>query len=89
MALGATSGDVTWMVLRESGSVLVAGVLIGLPLTLFSSRWLASRLFGVTPADPLTIAAAVALISAAAGLAVMIPARRAARIDPLTALRAD
>jgi putative ABC transport system permease protein len=89
MALGADAGSVVRMVLRESTLLLVAGVVIGVGLAVFSARWAASLLFGLKPWDP------ASLIVAAVGLAVVsliaswIPARRAARLAPTLALREE
>jgi ABC-type antimicrobial peptide transport system permease subunit len=77
------------MVLRETVMLLAAGVAIGLPCALASGRLIANRLFGLTPADPLAIGAAVLIISATTLSAGYLPARRAARIDPVTAIRCD
>jgi len=89
MALGARRGQVLWMVLRGSLIVSAAGVLIGLPLAIAGARFLQSMLFGVKPGDPLFFIAAsvgIAVIALAAGL---IPARRAASVDPINALRSE
>jgi ABC-type antimicrobial peptide transport system permease subunit len=87
MSLGASRGNVVWMVLRGSLALAAAGVAIGLPLCLRLSRLIENLLFGVEPNDPATLAATVTILAAAAGLAAAIPARRAARVDPLAALR--
>jgi len=89
LALGAGRGNVQWMVLRESLWMVAAGLLIGIPAALALTRLMKSLLFDVSPADPVTyIAVSTALIVAAA-LASYLPARRATRIDPAEALRAD
>src|SRR5258708_7746094 len=62
MALGASKTGVIWMVLRETLWLVAIGVGIGLPAALLSGRWIASRLFGLTTADPVSIAAAIAII---------------------------
>ena len=87
MALGARRGQVLWMVLRGSLMVSVVGVLLGLPLAMAGARFLESMLFGVKPGDPRFFAAAVAGIALVALAASLIPARRAASVDPITALR--
>jgi ABC-type antimicrobial peptide transport system permease subunit len=87
MAVGAARSDVVRMVLRETFQLVLAGFAIGVPLALAGSRLIANRLFGVTPADPATFAAVAALLSAVAVIAACIPANRAARVDPLVALR--
>ena len=87
MAVGARAADVRAMVMRETVVVLVAGVVVGLIGAFLATRQLASMLFGLAPADPPTLGAAVAVLSAVAGAAGYLPAQRAARIDPLAALR--
>jgi predicted permease len=87
MALGARRWSVLWMVLRETVLLVVAGVVIGLPLALLSGRLIASLLFGMGTADPLALAAAVTLMTVVALLAGYLPARRAANVDPMVALR--
>ena len=67
--------------------LLFAGVMIGLPGALVSSRFLASLLYGVKPGDPLTLIAVSLLLMAVTLLASFIPARRAAKVDPVVALR--
>ncbi len=89
MALGAQRAAVLWMVLRGSLAVSLAGVALGLPLAVFGARLLEAMLFGVQPNDPRIFAAAVAGILAVAAAASLIPARRAASVDPITALRQD
>jgi len=89
LALGATRGRVLRTILQESLMLVAAGVGIGLPIALALTRLVGARLFGVTPADPPTIAAAVALMMLVAAVASFFPARRAARIDPMVALRCD
>ncbi|HJQ25494.1 MAG TPA: ABC transporter permease [Blastocatellia bacterium] len=87
MALGAQSGDVIRLVMRESLVLVLAGIAVGLAAALASSRFIASLLFGLTPNDPLTIGLAALLLIAVAALAGYLPARRATKIDPLAALR--
>jgi predicted permease len=89
MALGAQRRQVLWMILRESLAVGVAGVLVGLPLAMASARLLRSTLFGLGPEDPLAFAGAVAGIAAVTLLASLVPARRAANLDPMVALRCE
>jgi len=89
LALGASAREVLWMVLRETFGLVAIGVAIGLPCALASGRLIANRLFGLTPSDPLTIALAILIILTATALAGYIPARRASRVDPMQALRAD
>jgi macrolide transport system ATP-binding/permease protein len=87
MALGASRPHVLWMALRDSLVLTGAGILLGLPAALGSTRWIKSFLFGVLPADPLALGASVVAIVLFASLAGYLPARRSAKIDPLVALR--
>ncbi len=82
MALGAPQSGLLWMVLRESLVLLAIGVALGIPLSLTASHAIKAGLFGVNPADPFTLVAAVLILSAALLAGSYIPARRAARIDP-------
>ena len=89
MSLGADAGRVRRMVLGEGGVLLATGLVVGLAGALFASRVLSGLLFGVTAHDPTTLGA-VAFVLAAVGLAACwLPAARAARVDPATALRAE
>ena len=87
MALGAQRGGVIWMVLRQVFVLAVAGLAIGLPVALATSKLVESFLFGMKPDDPLAITAAVTVLIAAAVVAGYAPARRASKIDPMVALR--
>ncbi len=89
MALGATPPQMFHMVIREGLLLTVCGALIGLTITLALSRLLASFLFGITSTDPVTLAAACAVLAAVALLACYVPARRATKSDPALALRAN
>ena len=89
MALGASQTGVLRMVLRETFRLVALGVAIGLPCALAAARLIANRLFGLTWADPSTLALAILTIFCVTLLAGYIPARRAARIDPMAALRND
>ena len=89
MAVGARRGQVVWMVLRDSLMLTAFGVAIGIPFALLTGRALASSLYGVKPDDAATLAMAVIGIALVAAGASMIPARRAANVDPLTALRSE
>ena len=89
MALGARGSDVLAMVLRAGGILTAAGVVLGTVIAFAASRALAGFLFGVTPSDPVVFTAVPALLAAVALGACAIPARRAARVDPVVALRAD
>ncbi len=87
MAIGAQRSNVTWLVLRDSATLTAVGIFVGLPLGLGGTRWIKSFLFGVPTVDPVAITAAVLLILILASFAAYLPARRAARIDPMRALR--
>ena len=87
MALGAETGNVVWLVMREVVTMVGVGLLIALPLAWFASQYVQSQLYGVRPQDPLTIGAATAALAIVALLAGYIPAARAAKTDPMTALR--
>lgn len=89
MALGAAPSRVATMVLREALLLVAGGVAIGLPLAFLSGRLLKSQLFGVDLIDPLSILLAVAVLGGSAVLAGYLPARRASRVAPLAAIRAD
>jgi putative ABC transport system permease protein len=89
MALGARRGDVLRLVVRQGMRLAVIGVLIGLAGAAALTRVMGSLLFGVSPTDPLTFAGVALLLSAVAALASYVPARRAARVDPMAALRCE
>jgi predicted permease len=87
MALGAEKIDITRMVLKRSLLLVAIGVALGISGALFISRVLTKFLFGVRPDDPATLLMVTAILAAVAILAGLLPARRATRVDPLTALR--
>jgi len=87
MALGAEAADVIWIVLREVLLLRGIGIVIGLPVTLAVSRLLRSQLYGISPSDPASISFAVAGIVLIGALSGYMPARRATRVDPVSALR--
>jgi predicted permease len=89
MALGASGARVQWLVLRESSAVLAMGFAVGVPAALAANYFARSLLFGLTAADPIAIAGALSVMTISGLAAAAIPARRAARIDPLPALRRD
>jgi len=89
VALGATERLILWLVLRETTRVVVAGVVVGVPLAFASTRLVSAFLFGLTATDPQTIALATLVLLAAAGVAAYLPARRAAAVDPIVALRCE
>jgi putative ABC transport system permease protein len=88
MALGAARAEVLRMVLRHGLKLTILGVALGLAAAFGATRLIASLLF-VSPTDGLTFAAISALLAAVAMLASLLPARRAARVDPLVALRRE
>jgi len=87
MALGAAPGRVIGMVLRETGMMLAIGAVLGIVLTFACARLIAGRLYGLSTLDPLTILSAVGLFAIVAAIAAFVPAARAARVNPITALR--
>jgi predicted permease len=87
MALGALPRSVLGLVMREAGALVLAGIAIGLPAALAASRLVESQLFGIKANDPLVLALATLGLCAIGLLAGLIPARRAAAIDPIRALR--
>ena len=89
MALGADRRSVLGNVLRETMTLVVAGVVVGLAAAWASTRLIATTSFGVTAMDPLTLALAITTMMTVALLAGYIPARRAAAVNPLVALRQD
>jgi ABC-type antimicrobial peptide transport system permease subunit len=89
VALGAAQSDVVRLVMRQGLTLALWGVAIGVAGALASARALSSFLYGVEPRDPLTVAAVGALLAVVAVVASLPPAWRAARIDPIEALRAD
>lgn len=89
LALGATPRDILGLVLRQGMMPVLLGLAAGLLATLVFARLLAAELYGVTASDPLTLALASTLLAAVALLACILPARRAARVDPVSALRAE
>jgi putative ABC transport system permease protein len=89
MALGADVRRVVWDVVGEGLTVTVVGLVVGIVGALATVRVVQSLLFGVTPQDPLTLAAAAASLLMIAIIACVLPASRAARVDPLIVLRGD
>ncbi|HUI42292.1 MAG TPA: ABC transporter permease [Terriglobia bacterium] len=89
VALGANRSDVLWMVLREILLLVAIGLAIGVPAALAGSRYLRDMFFGLSPADPVSLVAATGLMLAVAVFAGYLPARRAARVDPMVALRCE
>ena len=89
MALGANRGNVVALVLRGASFQVAVGLAIGIPAALLGGRLMSSQLYGVRTYDPFTLAAAVLLLSVFAGIAGFIPARRAASVEPMNALRSE
>ena len=89
MALGAGGGQVMALFFRQGGRLILVGLLIGLPLTLGLSKVLSGMLYAVGPFEPAALGAAILLMALVALPALLIPARRATRVDPASSLRAD
>jgi ABC-type antimicrobial peptide transport system permease subunit len=89
LALGARRAQILGLVFKDAAGLVAIGVAIGVPAAWLATGWLHSLLFGVTPADPLAAAGAVGTLAVAAFVAAWLPARRAARTDPLVALRQE
>ena len=89
MALGADAADIRWMVLRKGMALAVIGVALGLGSAALMRQLLTSLLFGIRPFDPLTFVAAPIVFLTVAAVACLVPARKAAGIDPTEALRSD
>jgi predicted permease len=89
IAIGGQPHNVVWTVVSETLLLVAAGLLVGIPIALSLSRYLQSLLFGLTPVDSWSIFAVIAIVGFMALVASAIPARRATRIDPVTALRCE
>jgi predicted permease len=89
MALGAERGRIAWMVLRETLVLVVCGIAIGVPVAVFASRLIASQLFGLKPGELVTFLAACAGMGVVTMMASYLPARRAASVEPMEALRSE
>lgn len=87
MALGAQRMQVIWMIMRESLLISAAGVLVGLPLSLACARFIDSMLYEVSDFDTVSFVLAVCAIALVGGIAAFVPARRAAKVNPMEALR--
>ena len=89
MAFGAGRGDVIKMVLRSASWQIGIGLVLGIPLAILAGKLMKDQLFGVRPWDPFMLTAATALLILAGFLSSLIPARRAACVDPMVALRSE
>jgi ABC-type antimicrobial peptide transport system permease subunit len=89
IALGAVSSQIAGAVLREAAVLVGVGLGLGFGAAWWLGRYAASQLYGVTPADPATIAMAAAALSSIAAIAAFVPARMAASVAPMAALRQD
>jgi predicted permease len=89
MALGAPRGTVVWLMLRDVAVLLAVGMAVGLAASVAAGRLVTSLLFGVRPRDPVQLAGAVVVLAVATAVAAYLPARRAARLDPMAALREE
>jgi predicted lysophospholipase L1 biosynthesis ABC-type transport system permease subunit len=89
IAIGARPGAVEWMIVKESLVLLACGIALGIPASMMITRLVSSLLFGLSPRDPLTILAALTVLTMATIAAAYVPAKRAARIDPILALREE
>lgn len=87
VALGARRADVLWLILRQVAGITIAGLALGIPTAIAATRLVRATLYGVEPGDPLSLGAAAVLMAAVATAAGFVPAYRAARLDPLAALR--
>jgi predicted permease len=89
MALGAPRESVVWLMLRDVAVLLAIGMAAGLAVSLAAGRLVASLLFGVRPRDPVQLVGAAVILAMATAVAAYVPARRAARLDPMAALREE
>jgi ABC-type antimicrobial peptide transport system permease subunit len=89
LALGAEAGQVGRMILSQTMRLAMVGIAVGLGAALMLNRVISSVLFGVKSTDPLTFVGVCALLAGVAAVAGYLPARRASRVDPLEALRAE
>ena len=87
MAIGANPSDVLSMVMRQGFSIVAIGLVAGGLLAAGAASALSGLLYGISPTDPLTFAGVTLLLASVAGIAALVPARRASRLDPLVALR--
>jgi putative ABC transport system permease protein len=89
LALGAGAPEVLTLMAKTSFAVVVAGIVLGMGGALLTGRLIRSMIPGVSPADPFSLASGAVLLLVVAGLAILAPARRATRVDPLEAMRIE
>jgi predicted permease len=89
IALGASRTGVEWLIAREALALVLVGGAIGLPFAFLVARATGTLLYGTTPSDPVSYATAIFLLAGVSAIAAYLPARRASRLDPIAALRAD
>ncbi|MCL4865076.1 MAG: FtsX-like permease family protein, partial [Gemmatimonadales bacterium] len=89
MALGADSGRVVGGIVRHGLTLALAGIVVGVPMALVLSRFLGALLHGVTPGDPATYAGIAIVLAVVSGLATLLPARAATRVNPMEAIRTE
>jgi predicted permease len=89
IALGAQPGEVVWMILRQSGTLVIGGLVAGVALSLGVGKILESQVFGLSPQDPATFAVSIAVLLVVAMGAAALPAWRASQVDPMVALRQE
>jgi len=89
LALGASRGHVAGLLMKMGGRLIAIGLAVGIPASFAASRLLRSQLFGVEAADPLAYVAVTLAIGLVAAAACYVPARRAARVDPMVALHQE
>jgi ABC-type antimicrobial peptide transport system permease subunit len=89
VALGAQSGTLLWMILRESLLLLAVGLTVGASVAVGSTRVIKSLLYELSPLDPMAIAGAIAIVAVMTIAAAWLPAHRATRIEPMQALRTE
>ena len=89
MAVGASGRNITTLIARRGGIPVLAGLIAGFLSALALTRYLSSFLYGVAPGDPATFGIAAVILLCAAALAMILPAKRASRVDPMIALRTE
>jgi ABC-type antimicrobial peptide transport system permease subunit len=87
MALGAERRGIVWMVMRETILLVLAGIAIGLPAAMGAARLISTQLFGLGPADPFSLIVSALVLVGVASIAGFLPAMKASKVNPLTALR--